>query len=303
MHSKLRRKTIRHEVAVILVLALASVLLLSSCGDSGHPSGEGGNGPYKLTIATDHKFNEGTTAERLSKAKKITIGTKFDQPLFGQKGPDGNPRGFDVAIGSLIASQLGIPYEKIQWVETVSVNREPFVQQGRVDLVVATYTINDERKKVIDFAGPYYEAGQSLMVLKSNNDIKGPEDLAGKPVCSVEGSTPAAHIVNAYGAKLVATDSYAKCLEPLRNGQVVAMTTDNVILAGFADQNPGEFKIVGEPFTKEPYGIGLKKGDNEFRAFINDVLEKAEKDGTWKRLWEETAGKVLPAPSPPAIDR
>ena len=123
--------------------------------------------------------------EKLSKAKKITIGTKFDQPLFGQKGPDNKPRGFDVAIGSLVASRLGIPYEKIEWVETVSINREPFVEQGRVDIVVATYTINDERKKVIDFAGPYYEAGQSLMVLKSNNEVKGPEDLRGKPVFSV----------------------------------------------------------------------------------------------------------------------
>ena len=296
----------RYKLLTVLALVGATALSLSSCGDSSQPSGardSGTNGPYKLTIATDPKFEGGTTMEKLSKAKKITIGTKFDQPLFGQKGPDNKPRGFDVAIGSLIASRLGISYEKIEWVETVSVNREPFVRQGLVDIVVATYTINDERKKVIDFAGPYYEAGQSLMVLKSSNDVKGPEDLLGKPVCSVEGSTPAAHIVKDYGAKLVATDAYSKCLEPLRNGQVVAVTTDNVILAGFVDQNPGEFKLVGEPFTKEPYGIGLKKDDDEFRAFINNILEEAEKDGTWKRLWEETAGKVLPTPNPPAIDR
>jgi glutamate transport system substrate-binding protein len=305
MHNSLGKKEMRYKLPTVLALAVASGLSLSSCGDSSQPSGDrdsGANGPYKLNIATDPKFEAGTTMEKLSKAKKITIGTKFDQPLFGQKGPDNKPRGFDVAIGSLVASRLGIPYERIDWVETVSINREPFVEQGRVDIVVATYTINDERKKVIDFAGPYYEAGQSLMVLKSNNDVKGPEDLRDKPVCSVEGSTPAAHIVKDYGAKLVATDAYSKCLEPLRNGQVVAVTTDNVILAGFVDQNP-EFKLVGKPFTKEPYGIGLKKGDDDFRAFINSILEGAEKDGTWKRLWEETAGKVLPTPNPPAIDR
>jgi glutamate transport system substrate-binding protein len=295
----------RLKLLSVLALAVATALCLNSCGESNKSLGDhdsGANGPYKLTIATDPKFEAGTTMENLSHVKKITIGTKFDQPLFGQKGPDNKPRGFDVAIGSLIASRLGIPYENIEWVETVSINREPFVQQGRVNIVVATYTINDERKKVIDFAGPYYEAGQSLMVLKSNNDVKGPEDLRGKPVCSVEGSTPAARIVKDYGAKLVATDAYSKCLEPLRNGQVVAVTTDNVILAGFVDQNP-EFKLVGEPFTKEPYGIGLKKNDDKFRAFINDVLEEAQKDGTWKRLWEETAGKVLPTPNPPAIER
>jgi glutamate transport system substrate-binding protein len=295
----------RTKLIAVLAMAVAAALTLNSCGDSSKPSSTGpaeASGPYRLALVTDPKFEAGTTMEKLSKAKKITIGTKFDQPLFGLKGPDGRPRGFDVAIGSLVASRLGIPYENIEWVETVSVNREPFLQQGRVDIVVATYTINDERKKVVDFAGPYYEAGQSIMVLKSNTDVKGPEDLRGKPVCSVEGSTPAARIVKDYGANLVATDAYSKCLEPLRNGQVVAMTTDNVILAGFVDQNP-EFKLVGQPFTKEPYGIGLKKNDDKFRAFINDVLDEAEKDGTWKRLWQETAGKVLPTPNPPALAR
>ena len=146
-----------YQLLRVLTLAVSSAFSLSSC-DLSQPSGDrdsGANGPYKLTIATDPKFEADTTMEKLSRAKKITIGTKFDQPLFGQKGPDNKPRGFDVAIGSLVASRLGIPYEKIEWVETVSVNREPFVQQGRVDIVVATYTINDERKKVIDFAGPY----------------------------------------------------------------------------------------------------------------------------------------------------
>src|SRR5262245_27867161 len=304
MNSSLGMREMSCKLVALLALAVAA-LTLNSCGGSSKPAsaGDGGaNGPYQLVVATDPKFEAGTTMEKLAKAKKITIGTKFDQPLFGLKGPDGKPRGFDVAIGSLVASRLGIPYENIEWVETVSINREPFLQQGRVDIVVATYTINDERKKVVDFAGPYYEAGQSIMVLKSNNDVKGPEDLRGKPVCSVEGSTPAARIVKDYGANLVATDAYSKCLEPLRNGQVVAMTTDNVILAGFVDQNP-EFKLVGQPFTKEPYGIGLKKNDDKFRAFINDVLDEAEKDGTWKRLWQETAGKVLPTPNPPALAR
>jgi glutamate transport system substrate-binding protein len=305
MDTSLRLREMRTKLIAVLAMAVAAALTLNSCGDSSKPSSTGpaeASGPYRLALVTDPKFEAGTTMEKLSKAKKITIGTKFDQPLFGLKGPDGRPRGFDVAIGSLVASRLGIPYENIEWVETVSVNREPFLQQGRVDIVVATYTINDERKKVVDFAGPYYEAGQSIMVLKSNTDVKAPEDLRGKPVCSVEGSTPAARIVKDYGANLVATDAYSKCLEPLRNGQVVAMTTDNVILAGFVDQNP-EFKLVGQPFTKEPYGIGLKKNDDKFRAFINDVLDEAEKDGTWKRLWQETAGKVLPTPNPPALAR
>ncbi len=240
---------------------------------------------------------------RLADAGSIKVGTKFDQPLFGLLGTGNKPEGFDVAIAALVASKLGIPFDSIEFTETVSANREPFIQNGQVDIVVATYTINDKRKEVVDFAGPYFEAGQSILVKEDNDTIKGPDDLLGQPVCSVEGSTPAANIVNEYGAVLVATDVYSNCLDPLRNDQVVALTTDNVILSGFVDQNPGEFKIVGDPFTKEPYGIGLTKGDDEFRAFINDVLDEAFSDGTWARLFAETAGTVLETPEPPTVDR
>ena len=141
------------------------------------------------------------------------------------------------------------------------------------------------------------------MVLEADTAITGPDDLLGQPVCSVEGSTPAASIVDEYGATLVAADAYSDCLEPLRSGQVVAVTTDNVILSGFVDQNPGEFKLVGDTFTEEPYGIGLKKDDIDFRMWINDVLDEAFDDGTWARLFEETAGAVLETPEPPAVDR
>jgi glutamate transport system substrate-binding protein len=241
---------------------------------------------------------------KLADKGSITIGTKFDQPLFGLRGPSGEPEGFDVEIGKIIAAKLGIEPDKIKWTETVSANREPFIQDGKVDIVVATYTINDERKQVVDFAGPYFIAGQTILVKKDNNEITGPDDLAGKKVCSVEGSTPAANIEENYpDAQLELTDAYSNCLEPLRNDQVDAITTDNVILAGFVDQNPDEFKLVGEPFTEEPYGIGLKKGDDKFRAFINDVLEESYDDGSWEKAWEATAGEVLETPEPPAVDR
>ena len=206
-------------------------------------------------------------------------------------------------MGKLIAAKLGIAADKITWTETVSANREPFLQNGQVDLVVATYTINDTRKEVVDFAGPYYLAGQDLLVLAGNPDkIAGPEDLAGKPVCTVSGSTSEKNIA-AYTDNVIATDTYSNCLGPLRSGEVVAVTTDNVILAGLADQNAGEFEVVDAPFTEEPYGIGLKKDDTEFRTFINDVLEESFEDGTWAKAWESTAGTVLETPEPPAVNR
>lgn len=242
----------------------------------------------------------------LAEAGSITIGTKFDQPLFGQAGPDGDPAGFDVEIGKIIAGALGIAADDIEWVETVSANREPFIENGNVDIVVATYTINDERKEVVDFAGPYYVAGQALMVAADNEDITGEDSLDGKTVASVEGSTPAQYMLDNHPeAELQTFDTYSNCVTALTNGQVDAVTTDNVILAGFVAADEENLKLVndGETFTEEPYGIGLALGDDEFRTFINDTLDEAYKDGAWKKAWEDTAGKVLPVPEPPAVDR
>ncbi len=274
-------------------LAAASMLLLAGCAGTGSAGSS-------ATPTSKPTFAAGTTMEKLSTAGKITIGTKFDQPLFGLKGPDG-PVGFDVEIGKLIAGSLGIKAENIEFVETVSANREPFIQSGQVDLVIATYTINDKRKQVVSFAGPYYEAGQSILVKADNKSIKSEKDLVGKPVCSVTGSTPAAKL-SEIGATPLLTDTYSNCLEPLRSGSVIAVSTDNVILAGLAAQNEGEFKVVGKPFTKEPYGIGLKLDDTAFRTYINDVLSKSAKDGSYKKAWEDTAGAVLPYVAPPAVD-
>lgn len=248
-------------------------------------------------------FPEGSTMARLAEAGSVTIGTKFDQPLFGLVGPDGVPEGFDVEIGTLIAGELGIDEGDIEWVETPSQNRETAIENGNVDLVVATYTINDDRKQRVGFAGPYYEAGQSILTLTSNEDIQGPDDLAGTRVCTVSGSTPEQNLLENYPeAEVVPFGTYSECLEPLRNGQVDAVSTDNVILAGFAAENDG-LEVRGEPFTEEPYGIGVAKDDVEFRMWINDVLEEVFADGRWTQAWEDTAGSVLPTPEPPEVDR
>jgi glutamate transport system substrate-binding protein len=285
----------RNKGLTISAIALAGAFVLSGCTDSGAST------PSAAPVE-EVTFEEGTTMAALNEAGEITIGTKFDQALFGLKGPDGTPVGFDVEIGKLVAAKLGIEASDITWTETVSANREPFIQNGQVDLVVATYTINDARKEVVDFAGPYYVAGQDLLVLEGNDEITGPEDLADKTVCTVSGSTSEKNIA-AYTTNIQATDIYSNCLGPLRSGEVDAVTTDNVILAGLADQNAGEFEVVGAPFTEEPYGIGLAKGDTEFRDFINDVLEESYEDGTWADAWEATAGSVLETPEPPAVDR
>jgi len=281
----------------LVATMVALMLLAAACGGDDGGGGQAGGGP---------SFAEGSTMARLQQAGKVRVGTKFDQPLFGQKNLEGNLEGFDVEIAKIIAGELGIQPSGIEWVESVSANREPFIQQDKVDYVVATYTINDKRKQVVDFAGPYYVAGQDIMVKKGNPlGITGPDDLAGKKVCSVTGSTPAENIRTNYPeAKLTEFDVYSKCAEALKNGQVEAVTTDNVILLGLISKDQEAFELVGKPFTKEPYGIGVKKGDTQFRSFINDTLEKAVQDGRWLAAWDATAGKVATdKPTPPTIDR
>jgi glutamate transport system substrate-binding protein len=286
----------------------AAGLMLAACGGS-----EAGNQAAEATdntaeVQEDVEFEAGTTMAELNEAGTITIGTKFDQPGFGLLNPNTEtPEGFDVEVAKLIAAELGIKADDIEWVETVSANREPFLQNGQVDIVVATYTINDARKQLIDFAGPYYEAGQDIMVAKGNPEgIEGPDDLAGKNVCSVEGSTPAQNIRDNYPqAQLTLFDVYSKCADALSAGQVDAVTTDNVILTGLVAGSNGGFELVGNPFTKEPYGIGVPKGDIEFRDFINDVLEESFENGSWAEAWDRTAGSIsdTEAPEPPTVDR
>jgi len=229
---------------------------------------------------------------KASSDKKLTIGVKADQPGLGlQTGTTYS--GFDIEIAKIVAKGLGVDESGITWKTTVSANREPYIQQGQVDLVVATYTINDERKKVVNFAGPYYVAGQDLLVPVTST-ITGPESLAGKKVCSVSGSTPAKRIQTDYkDAKLQQFDSYSKCITALAGGQVDAVTTDDIILAGYAsqDQYAGKFKVVGKKFSDEPYGIGVKKDDTEGCNKINEILKTAASDGSYKKAWDDSLGK------------
>jgi glutamate transport system substrate-binding protein len=285
---------------MVAVAAVASLSLgIAACGGDDSDSGDD-------TSSGSKSFAAGSTMEKLNKAQKITIGTKFDQPGFGLKGLDGKPAGFDVEIGKLIADELGIADDKITWVETPSAVREEKIEKAEVDLVAATYTINDKRKERIDFAGPYYTAGQNILVKADDTTITGPDSFkAGdKKVCSVQGSTPATNIEKYLANKasqLVVFDVYQKCVDALTNGQVNAVTTDNVILLGFVSESKGAYKLVGEQFTEEPYGIGIKKGDTAFCTFINDTLKAADADGSYKKAWEDTAAKAAEGVETPTL--
>jgi glutamate transport system substrate-binding protein len=290
-------KTRRWIAAMFAVVALVA----AGCGDDDDDDASAGDDTDETTTT----FAAGTSMAQFVADGKITVGTKFDQPLFGLKDPrSGEVEGFDVEIAKLIAARLG-PDVEVEFVETPSPTRETVIENGTVDMVVATYTINDTRKQRIDFAGPYYVAGQDIMVAEDDDSIKSVDDLNGKRVCSVQGSTSVVNVRReAPQAQVTEYDVYSKCADDLRNGRVDAVSTDNVILVGLIANSDGAFKLVGETFTQEPYGIGLKKGDQAFRDFVNDVLEDIFENGDWADAYKRTVGTVVDeTPDPPAVNR
>ena len=199
------------------------------------------------------------------------------------KNPDGTMSGFDVDVATYVAGELGYAPDKIEWKESPSAQRETLIQNGQVDFIAATYSITDARKEKVSFAGPYLITGQSLLVRADNTDIVGAESLENnKKLCSVTGSTPAQRIKDKYpGVQLQQYDTYSACIDALKNGAVDAVTTDEVILAGYAAQPPGTFKIVGDTFSEERYGVGLPKGSDKCED-INAAIEKMVDDGAWE---------------------
>ncbi|WP_445528677.1 glutamate ABC transporter substrate-binding protein [Streptomyces cyslabdanicus] len=271
---KLRKATAAS--AVVLALALSA----TACG-------------------SNDKKDEGSSGG----GGKIKVGIKFDQPGLGLKQPDGSYAGFDVDVATYVAKELGYKADQIEWVETKSADRENALARGDVKFIVATYSINDERKQKVDFAGPYLLAHQDLLVKSDSNISKG-TDLNGKKLCSVTGSTSAQNVQKSIAPKanLKENAGYSECIAGLQSGAVDAVTTDDSILAGFASQDKykGQFKLAGLKLSNENYGIGVKKGDTATVDKINSALEKMVSDGSWDTAVKKNLGpanyKNEPAP-------
>lgn len=284
-------------------------LTAAACGDS-DDDGTVSGGQTGTTVALP-SFAAGTTMANLQSKGKIVIGTKFNQLGSGLKNPtNGQLEGFDIEIGKLIGvgifggtvDSIG---NKVEFKEAVTAVREAVIQSGDVDVVIATYTINNTRKTQVDFAGPYVIDGQDVMVKSDNTTIKTLTDLNGKKVCTGEGSTTPANLTaKNITADLTLFKTYPECAEALRQGRVEAVVTDRGILLGLVDASSRGFKMVGINLSEEPLGIGLKKGDDAFRAFLNDRLDAIIASGEWKAAYEKTLGKLgLPTPTPPKPDR
>ncbi|KAB8167971.1 transporter substrate-binding domain-containing protein [Streptomyces sp. 3MP-14] len=223
----------------------------------------------------------------------ISIGIKYDQPGLGLKTPDGEYVGFDVDVATFIAGELGYEPDQIDFVESPSGDRETMLDRGDVDFIVASYSITDERKEQVDFAGPYFVAHQDLLI-RDGETVPNEEAINDLTLCSVGGSTSAANVQEEFApdAELEELGTYSECLTGLENGTVDALTTDDSILAGYAaqEQNQGKFALAGLELSDEYYGVGVPKGETELRDDINAAITKMVDEGAWQDAVNEHFG-------------
>ena len=234
---------------------------------------------------------DGSEPATVARRHALVIGVKADQPGLGLRRPDGSYEGFDVDVATYVAGRLGVPKSRIRFTTTNSSVRESALASGSVDMIFATYSITAKRKTQVTFAGPYYVAHQDTLVRGDAASIGDVRDLKGKRICQVTGSNSWRRVVEErkIAARPVTAATYGACMDDLAAGRLDAVSTDDLILAGFAAGRGG--KIINAPFTDEKYGVGLKKGDLEGCELVNRALTRMYQDGTAGRLLAKWFGR------------
>ncbi|MEU2947525.1 transporter substrate-binding domain-containing protein [Nocardiopsis alba] len=243
--------------------------------------------------------------ESLIHADSLVIAVKEDQPRLGDTSENGRLEGYDVDVARYIADYMGV--EDVEFIGTTSARRDgllarpesggsptpetdPTGTPERADMVVATYSITPERKTRVTFAGPYYVAKQDILVRADDDEVFEARDLEGSTICQGEGSYSTSRITAGLGIDVreeSKIESYSRCIELLAEGEVDAVSTDNLILAGFMTEYPGEFRLVNNPFTDEKYGVGLPYGDVAACEVVNEAISTMYRDGTAEELFRK----------------
>ncbi|CAH0135987.1 MULTISPECIES: transporter substrate-binding domain-containing protein [Bacillaceae] len=260
------------------LLSLLAVILLAGCG--------GGNDSDKAEEGGG-KDKEKDVLAQVKEKDKIVFGVKNDTRLFGLKNPStGEVEGFDIDIAKALAAEILGDENKVEFKEVTSKTRMALLNNGDIDAIVATMTITEDRKKEVDFTDVYFDAGQSLLV-KKGSDIKGIDSLKGKKVLAVKGSTSSINIrEKAPEAQVLEFENYSEAFAALKSGQGDALTTDDSILYGMADEDPS-YELVGGTFTEEPYGIAVKKGNAEFVEELNKALKSLKDSGKYDEIHDK----------------
>jgi glutamate transport system substrate-binding protein len=303
----------RNLVATLGVGALA--LTAVACGKDEPAASGGGGGNASDSCGDLHKFTTASgvdvagspTFTKMKSAGKVTVGVKADQPNLGYKDANGKRCGFDIEIARMMSAGLGFDPDKIEYKEIPSANRETAIAGGEVNYYVGTYSITDKRKKQVSFAGPYFIAGQDLLVRKDDTSMDaGKTALKGKKVCSATGSTPIQRVKDEQlteASNISEFKTYSECVSQLLDKKTDTVTTDDAILKGYAATAPDQLRVVGKPFSTEKYGIGLPLADKALRDKMNTILETSFSDGTWKAIYDETLGKSGSTATPPPLEK
>ncbi|MBI2773311.1 MAG: glutamate ABC transporter substrate-binding protein [Chloroflexi bacterium] len=283
----------RRILGKVIALGAAMAVLAAACGGGAQPQASA-SAAATATAATKPKFELATYMYSIQTKGKIRVGTREDNVPFGLKNPTtGKYEGFDIDIVREFTKAIfgkdadADPDKFIEFVPVVSATRIPTLNDNKADIVAATFTINDERLKQIDFSTVYFRTGQKILVKKTTTNINAVADLNGKTVCTAKGSTSEQNITKqAKDAKLLLLDTYPPCLLALQQGQADAVSTDETILFGLVKQDPTT-KIVGGYFSDEPYGIGVNKGREGFVPFLNSVIAAMVADGRWAAIYKK----------------
>ncbi|WP_372447211.1 transporter substrate-binding domain-containing protein [Paenibacillus cisolokensis] len=284
----------------LLVLAALLVMLAAAgCGASNNPGGDadaGGDGSANGGEGGGQTEAGANALEAIKERGKVVVGVKFDTKLFGLKDPGtGEVEGFDVDIAKAIAKKLTGDEANVELKEVTSKTRIPMLNNGEIDMIIATMTITEERKKEVDFSDVYFNAGQSLLV-KKGSPIRSIADVTkDTQVLGVKGATSIKNIEDRVeGLRVKQYENYQEAFTALRAGQGEVLTTDNAILYGMAQQD-SNYEVVGDIFTDEPYGIAIKKGEAELVQAVNDILSELKSNGEYDAIYEKWIGEKPPA--------
>jgi glutamate transport system substrate-binding protein len=267
-----RKRTLRAGAALAVAAAVAGAL--TACG-IGHAS-------------------EASVAGKDS----LTVGVYTDRPGLSLRDATGTYKGFDIDVAKDIARRLGVTGDHLHLVPVNVAQRETYLLDGRVDMVVATFSITPERLTKLGFAGPYYVAHQDILVRADDTSVHNVRDLTGKRLCQVAGSISEKRVTKQrkIPVRLVPSPGYGDCVTKLVGGALDAVSTDDIILAGFAAQQGGRLRMVNAPFSDEPMGIGLRKGDVTGCEEVNKAITQMYQDGTAAKLldrWFSATGLKL----------
>ncbi|ADD43636.1 extracellular solute-binding protein family 3 [Stackebrandtia nassauensis DSM 44728] len=300
----------KFRTAVVAGVAVALFALSACAGQASKDKEEADKKKEEVgdyVMEQDKDVPEGLLADAV-KDGKLVVGVKPDQPLIGEK-KGSTYEGFDIEMAKLLGMRLFGKggEEKVEFKETTSDNREAFLNSGEVDVVIASYSMYPDRVKQFSFAGPYLFTGQNALVSAENKDIKTIDDLAGKKVCIAKGSGSIDNLKKENPkAKIETRANYGDCAAQVKDGTFDAVSTDETILYGYKSQDKEAFRILdsSENFTDEPYGIGMKKGNDAAKDYINEMIKAAYENEDWDKAFELTFGAAgMEKPEYPEIGK